>query len=96
MISDMEKAIRAEMRMQALENVVVNFTAAALWFFDQFKPGLSDRFDTALREKALKVSSPDLDPAMSDMVAGELQDAIEKLLQRIREQVEAPGPHPER
>ncbi|HEY1504105.1 MAG TPA: hypothetical protein VGF92_07385 [Stellaceae bacterium] len=75
--------IRNEMRLQALENWVIVLTNLVLGAGEKFVPTVRDEFRAAMSQTPVAKPGTVLDPAMSDLSAGELEDAIQRLLARL-------------
>jgi hypothetical protein len=83
---DNEEAIRAQMRLWALEVLVCNLFAvmcasdpAPLELFDRTR----DQMISGARQRAFG----DFDPAQSDLFSGELEAAVARLMDMVGEQI---------
>ena len=82
-----ENEIKAEARLQAIEYMVTNLYARALLQQPDPNAAIKTGVQSMLsRFKGFAV--PDIDPALSDHVTAELQNAIERLFLSIQEMVE--------
>jgi hypothetical protein len=83
-MDSLDEAIKAEMRLQALENIVCILTALCLGVVEHIHPDVAQVFEERIRQSAKTATSAELDPVMSDHVSAELEDALERLLGLIR------------
>ena len=74
------QAIKAEVRLIALEYLVANLFAVAL----VSQPDRLKSFEDTIRGRFANQTIPGIDPAMSDMMAAELEDAVERLVEMIK------------
>jgi hypothetical protein len=81
-----EEEIKNEMRLYALEIVVSQLWAMT---FRQLPPGAFEGTRAAWLGGARKHSFPDLDPAISDHLAGELENALMRLVGMMKSHLEA-------
>jgi hypothetical protein len=83
-----EKAIKAEMRLYAVESVVSTLVALECLKIDSSNPL---QFFEALRKSmidgARRQTFPQLDPAKSDLFSAELEDAASRLAAMVRDQI---------
>lgn len=76
--------LQAEIRMQALENMVCCIGQIVLTALDAIAPGTMDVFAKTIREKSANLSVPELqDPVLSDLVASEFETALGVLVSRV-------------
>ena len=84
-----ETDVQPEARLHAIEYLLANLYAK---FFLQIEDEAMSEVDHGIARMLQgldTVTIPGVDPIASDVVAGELRDAVERLLQMIREMVAA-------
>lgn len=79
-----EKSLKAEMRIVALEYMVMNVYVLLHRLF-QTPPELIKQTNEKAREMLKRQTIPGLDAVSSDLTASELQTAVEKLIGGIEE-----------
>jgi hypothetical protein len=83
-----EKAIKAEMRLYAIESFVSTLVAIECLKLDYQKPlSVFDEMRTRMIEGARNQTFPQLDPAKSDLFSAELEDAASRLAAMVRDQI---------
>ena len=84
-----EADVQVEARLQAIEYLLANLYARTYLQFGDEAMSQVDRGTARMLESLDTATIPGVDPIASDVVAGELRDAVERLLQTIREMVAA-------
>jgi hypothetical protein len=83
-----EQAIKAEIRLWALECVVSQLWATIYQMAGGDPLAHFEKRRKALLESARRQTFPNLDPAMSDLVSAELEAAVDALLGQQKELLE--------
>lgn len=80
-MSDADDAfgIRSEVRLQAVENLLINSVNLLLQLMSKSRPDVHAEFCSKLRQSAAGQTVPELDPAMSDLAAAEFYNAVDRL-----------------
>jgi hypothetical protein len=78
------KRLKQAMRLQAIENLVCNTTAVVLALAEVLNPGSFAEFEQRMRAPSTPINTDGSDPAISDLAASELEEAVGALLDRIR------------
>lgn len=79
--------LKAEMRMQALENLVCVFAGFVFRVGEKFYPTIFEEFDQEIRRATQSAAMRGFDdPAMSDLSAAEFEESMNRLLGMITRQ----------
>jgi hypothetical protein len=81
-----EATIKIEARLAAIEHMLVN-SFAILYRATGTSPDVIKIIHENARSTLSQTTFPGLDPAQSDLAAGEIQDAVDGLIQMIEETV---------